>query len=95
MNEVIKCGVRVPDELNIIGIDDYEFLNFLHPRMTVVDHVLEDLGRGGAEMLIDLIEGRINSACCRTYQPKLKTADTTGIVPAKRVYGKMEKENEQ
>lgn len=72
MHEAVKLGMKLPEELSVIGIDDYEFLDFQEPRLTVIDHVLEEMGRGSAEMLIDLIEGKITPPVCRVYQPEIK-----------------------
>ena len=72
LHEAENLKLRLPDELSVISIDDYEFLDFLKPRLTVVDHVLEDMGRGAAELLIDLIENRVESPQNRFYLPELK-----------------------
>jgi LacI family transcriptional regulator len=56
--------------------DNYEFLDFLEPRLTVVDHALEDMGRGDAELLIDLIDNGAAAPVSRLYQPELKIYDS-------------------
>lgn len=77
--EAVRCGLNIPDDLSIIGIDDYEYLDFLTPRLTVVDHVLEDMGRGGVSLLIDQIEQRNESVRSLLLQPKLKPGESVSV----------------
>lgn len=76
LHEAEQLGLQLPGDLSIIGIDDYEFLDFLEPRLTVVDHALEDMGRGAAELLIDLIDNGTDAPESRFYQPELKIYDS-------------------
>lgn len=71
MREAQRLGVRVPEEMSLLGIDDFEYLHYTDPELTVIDHRLEEMGRCGADLLIDLIEHRVESPAYRMFAPKL------------------------
>lgn len=50
-------GVRVPDELSFVGIQDVGFAPYLRPPLTVVRLPLHHLGAAAADLLIDRIDG--------------------------------------
>lgn len=77
MQEARKRMVAVPDELSIIGIDDYAYLHMLETVPTVVDHRLPELGYAGGTMLIDLIEGKLAAPALQTLGPALLPGETT------------------
>lgn len=51
-------GVRIPDDVSIVGFDDLPYINFLQPRLTTVHHAIQDMARLGAQTLVELIEGK-------------------------------------
>lgn len=51
-------GLRVPDDVSIIGFDDYEFSAFTDPPLSTVRQPIAELGSRAAQMLIDILENR-------------------------------------
>lgn len=49
-------GVRVPDDLSIIGFDDIPHAVMVHPRLTTIHQPLDQMGRVSVRMLLDQIE---------------------------------------
>jgi LacI family transcriptional regulator len=49
-------GLRVPDDLSVIGFDDIPHALMVHPRLTTVHQPLDQMGRVSVRMLLDLIE---------------------------------------
>lgn len=49
-------GVRVPDDLSVIGFDDIPHSVMVHPRLTTIHQPLDQMGRVSVRMLLDLIE---------------------------------------
>ncbi len=57
----IKClweaGLRVPQDVSVVGYDNNDICEGIIPSLTTVDHRLEELGQCLAESLLSLIEG--------------------------------------
>jgi LacI family transcriptional regulator len=51
-------GLRVPEDLAVVGFDDIPLAEFIEPALTTVRLPAQALGYGAAEQLIQLIEGR-------------------------------------
>jgi LacI family transcriptional regulator len=52
------AGVRVPEEMSLVGYDDIELAADLRPRLTTVRVPYEELGRTAVRLALDLKEGR-------------------------------------
>ncbi len=52
-----KYGIRVPEDLAVIGFDSTEFCDELRPTLTSVSQPLFDIGLGAINQLIQLVEG--------------------------------------
>ena len=50
-------GLRVPEDLSVVGFDDLPAARWVSPPLTTVRQPLADMGRVAAEMLGDLIGG--------------------------------------
>ncbi len=53
-------GVRIPEEISIIGIDDILFAQFVEPSLTTVSIPLYELGKIGMESLLQLRANEVN-----------------------------------
>ena len=51
-------GLRVPQDLSVVGFDDIPQAAFTCPALTTVSQPKLDMGRRGAELLLDLINGK-------------------------------------
>jgi len=51
-------GIRVPDDISVIGIDNSELSAMCDPPLTTIAHPLDRLGRCAAETLISMINGQ-------------------------------------
>jgi len=45
----------VPDDLSLVGIDDFEWADFFEPRLTLVEQPCTELGRQAAALLVERI----------------------------------------
>ncbi|HEV7965305.1 MAG TPA: LacI family DNA-binding transcriptional regulator [Actinoplanes sp.] len=52
------AGVRVPEDISLVGYDDIELASDLRPRLTTVHVPYEELGRTAVRLALDLKEGR-------------------------------------
>ncbi|MBX3110510.1 MAG: LacI family DNA-binding transcriptional regulator [Fimbriimonadaceae bacterium] len=51
-------GIRMPDELSVVGFDNIFNCEHMHPPLTTVEQPIGEMGKAAFEALIDLIEGR-------------------------------------
>jgi DNA-binding LacI/PurR family transcriptional regulator len=51
------AGVRVPEEVSVVGFDDLPFAPFVHPALTTVRAPTEQVGREAVRQLIHLMRG--------------------------------------
>lgn len=54
-----EFGLRVPEDISIVGFDDLEVAAYLQPPLTTVHVPAEDIGRAAAKALLDHIERRM------------------------------------
>ena len=52
------CGLRIPEDVGVAGVDDIEMAKYMIPALTTVALPKSEIGRRSAEMLLNLIEGR-------------------------------------
>ncbi len=52
-----RAGVRIPEELSVVGFDDLPFSQWAGPPMTTVRQPLEEMGAAAAEMMLALGRG--------------------------------------
>jgi DNA-binding LacI/PurR family transcriptional regulator len=65
-------GVRVPEDLSVVGFDDLRFSGFVRPRLTTIHSPVERLAAIGVEMLVE-----------RLHRPEL--APRTEVLPVSLV----------
>ncbi len=58
LRAAVECGVRVPEELSVVGVDDIPLARFLPIALSTIAQPLEEMARKTAEMLIERIEGQ-------------------------------------
>jgi DNA-binding LacI/PurR family transcriptional regulator len=53
-----EAGVRVPQDLSVVGFDDLSFTRWSGPPMTTVRQPLVEMGEAAARLVVDLAQGR-------------------------------------
>lgn len=66
--------LRVPDDISIVGFDDINFIKFTKPCLTTISCSTYDLGRDGAEILINRINNLVD------FKPIKKILDCELII---------------
>jgi LacI family transcriptional regulator len=56
MDAVRECGLRIPDDISIIGFDDIPQASLVYPKLTTVRQPLEHMGQVAVKMLLECIE---------------------------------------
>lgn len=55
MRAALSLGIRVPEELSIIGFDNLDIAQYANPPLTTIDHRAELLGNRAAEIILNRI----------------------------------------
>ncbi|MBV9327261.1 MAG: LacI family DNA-binding transcriptional regulator [Chloroflexi bacterium] len=71
-------GLRVPDDMAVIGTDGIDLSLFTTPALTTVDHPREVLGRYAVEVLCELLDGREPPELERVFEPQLVVRESCG-----------------
>lgn len=77
-----QAGIACPEELSIVGFDDVKYARFTQPALTTIRQPMQEIGRRAVELLIDIIEGRIDTLVNVTLPHELVIRDTTAAAPA-------------
>ncbi|HHW08754.1 MAG TPA: LacI family transcriptional regulator [Firmicutes bacterium] len=56
MRGLQKLGIKIPEELSVVGYDDHEWTALLTPPLTVISQPAEQMGRLAADKLLELID---------------------------------------
>jgi|SRR5579862_4468009 len=56
LRALLDLGVRLPEEVALIGFDDFELAEVLHPTLTVVRQPVYEVGRVAAGLLFDRLK---------------------------------------
>jgi DNA-binding LacI/PurR family transcriptional regulator len=87
---IYEAGMRVPDDIAVVGLDDLAVSAFFNPPLTTVRQPVEELAAALSEHLIQTIEGDIQvaSTCCE-FSPQVVIREsayaTTDRNPVQRV----------
>lgn len=52
-----EAGLRVPDDLSVVGFDNIPEAAHINPGLTTVDQFIDKMGYVATEMLVSLIQG--------------------------------------
>ena len=63
--ELQRCGLHVPDDVQVVGFDNVPEAEYSVPALTTIDPHIDDYAKHAVDMLIDRIEGYSGPA--RTY----------------------------
>lgn len=74
-----NAGLRVPEDLSVIGYDDIEIAEYLG--LTTIRQMLYESGQIGVELLLDILEGLNAAPVCRVLPTELIVRETT-VPPA-------------
>jgi LacI family transcriptional regulator len=83
MQSVVARGLRVPEDVSIVGFDDTAESEFVTPLLTTVRQPLAEMGRMGVSLLMRLLENRSFEALHVELATQLVVRASTGPAPAR------------
>lgn len=52
MPEIVKMGLKIPEDLSVIGFDDLELAFYMEPQLTTIKQPMFEVGRKAVQMLL-------------------------------------------
>jgi LacI family transcriptional regulator len=75
-------GLRVPEDLSVIGFDDIDVSRSTTPKLTTVRQPLQEMGRMAVTALMRVLEGHEAEALHIELATELVVRNSTGVAPA-------------
>ncbi|MGL4204672.1 MAG: substrate-binding domain-containing protein [Aeromonadaceae bacterium] len=75
---ITEAGLRVPEDISVIGYDDVEMARFSSPPLTTIHHPKAELGQLAVERLIGRLRNKELTTEEVTVQPKLVIRKSVG-----------------
>ena len=72
-----EVGLRVPEDLSIVGFDDIELSSYTSPPLTTVAQPKERLGAMAVDMLLERVSGRRHEIRNVVLQPEFRVRSST------------------
>jgi DNA-binding LacI/PurR family transcriptional regulator len=79
---VRRLGLRVPDDVSVVGFDDSAFMNCTDPPLTTVRQPIEAMGQAAVALLVGQIAGNPVPSDEMLFDPELVVRGSTGAAPA-------------
>jgi DNA-binding LacI/PurR family transcriptional regulator len=76
-----RAGLRVPDDVSVVGYDDSALMNCTEPPLTTVRQPIEPMGRAAIDLLVSQINGSAVPQEELLYEPELVVRGSTGPAP--------------
>jgi DNA-binding LacI/PurR family transcriptional regulator len=86
INEAHKMGVKIPEDLSIVGFDDTEIRSLVYPKMTSVCQDSRMLGRLAFEQLVDCLAAPDGEGRTRREQSAWLEINETTAPPPETAY---------
>jgi LacI family transcriptional regulator len=77
MRAIHEAGLRIPDDIAVVGFDDLDIATQVNPTLTTIRHHVQTIGSTAAQLLIDQIEGRLEHPCQVVLPTELIVREST------------------
>jgi DNA-binding LacI/PurR family transcriptional regulator len=77
MRAIAERGLRIPDDISVVGVDDIEAGAFHNPPLTIIRQPVEEMTRASIEMPLNLINNQTPSEIQVSLAPSLVVRQTT------------------
>ncbi len=76
-----RLGLRVPEDVSVIGFDDSAFMTCTDPPLTTVRQPIETMGQAAVDLLVTQIEGAGVTPDELLFEPELVVRGSTSAAP--------------
>jgi DNA-binding LacI/PurR family transcriptional regulator len=78
MRRLLARGVRVPEDVSVLGCDDIFGADFCHPALTTLATPIQDVGRAAVDLLLRRLTGSDELLRPRVFSTQLVVRESTG-----------------
>jgi len=82
MQVIYEAGLRVPDDISVVGLDDIELAAFQNPSLTTVRQSFAELATLAVRLLLGILEGREPDRTQIVIEPAIIVRQSTAPPPA-------------
>lgn len=79
-----ELGLKLPEDLSIVGFDDMEMSSFVTPRLTTINQPAYEMGKIGADVLLNQIGNKSHRPVHKILKTNLVIRESTTIAPSKK-----------
>ena len=79
-----RLGLRVPQDVSVVGFDDSALMNCTEPPLTTVRQPIEAMGQAAVDLLVHQMEGTGVGTDELLFEPELVVRGSTGPAPRSR-----------
>jgi LacI family transcriptional regulator len=76
MKAIFESGLKIPQDISLIGFDDSIFASYLTPSLTSVSRPIEKMSAKGTEIMLEKIHGKENKIETIYLRTELKIRDS-------------------
>ncbi|MCC7209390.1 MAG: LacI family DNA-binding transcriptional regulator [Anaerolineae bacterium] len=77
MRAILEAGLRIPDDVSVVGVDDIEFAAYQTPPLTTVRQSLTDVATLGIKILLGILRGETPAQTQAVFEPMLVVRQST------------------
>jgi LacI family transcriptional regulator, repressor for deo operon, udp, cdd, tsx, nupC, and nupG len=81
MRAIVDAGLRVPDDISVIGVDDLAVAAYCIPTLTTIRQPFNEIGTLGIRLLLDILEKKPIEQISITLRPTLVIRQSTAPLP--------------
>ena len=79
-----RRGLRIPDDLSVVGFDDIRFAQCVDPPLTTIAQPMRAIGEGTVRLLLEILQGRRVTPVSVTLPHKLQVRASTAPRPSRK-----------
>ena len=76
MDTARKQGLKVPDDISVIGYDNVNFTHYLHPKLSSIGCRISEMGQMAARSVLKNAYGRTDLEIQNSFKPRLVLRDS-------------------
>ncbi|GLP97632.1 LacI family DNA-binding transcriptional regulator [Paraferrimonas sedimenticola] len=76
MSAARDCGLRLPEDLSVVGFDDALFARYMHPKLTTVVNPVKEFGAQAAKWVLANVYDKSKVETQTVFEPELRIRDS-------------------